>query len=175
MKVFLVRHSHALADSEDARRPLSPQGREITRKVAGFLKPSGAAVAVRAIWHSPLLRARETAELLAKELGLDVPLIETPGLLPENDPAAVADRLDDAGDPVMIVGHEPQLGALATALVCGKAKPAAFEFKKTAVLALEKTDMRHKKSGRSLWQVRWHFSPELLAARQSPGPPARWL
>ena len=174
MNAFLVRHSHALADNEDSRRPLSARGKETTRKVATFFKLGGAISGVRAVWHSPLARARETAELLVKELGLDALLIEVPGLLPEDDPAAMADRLDTTGNPVMIVGHEPQLGALATMLIRGKTEPVAFEFKKTAVLALEKTGGRHKKSGRSCWRIQWHFSPELLPARglrerQTPG------
>ena len=71
-------------------------------------------------------------------------LIEAPGLLPGDDPAAVADRLENAGDPVMIVGHEPQLSALATTLVRGKTRPVVFEFKKTAVLALERTGGRQE-------------------------------
>jgi len=167
MKVFLVRHSHALADSDDPRRLLSVQGREVTREVATFFRLSGALNTVHAVWHSPLARARETAELLITGLGLDVLLIEAPGLLPEDDPAAVADRLDNAGDPVMIVGHEPQLGLLATTLVRGKTKPVGFDFKKTTVLALERTGGRHKKSGRSCWRVRWQFSPELLPAART--------
>jgi phosphohistidine phosphatase len=164
MKLFLARHGHALADPEDARRTLSARGREVTARVATFLRTSGTLAAVHAVWHSPLLRSRETAELLVKELGLDAMLIETPGLLPEDDPVAVADRLERAEDAVMIVGHEPQLSALATLLVRGKVKPLGFEFKKSAVLALERTGSRHKKSGRARWCACWHFSPELLAA-----------
>ena len=163
MKVFLVRHGQALADKDDSRRPLSARGGEVTRSVAAFLRPSGALAEVRAVWHSPLVRARETAELLVRELVSDALLIETAGLLPEDDPVAVADRLDRAEEPVLIVGHEPQLGSLATLLVRGKVKPVGFEFRKSAVLALEKTGGRHKKSGRARWRVRWHFSPELLA------------
>jgi phosphohistidine phosphatase len=170
MKAFLIRHSHALADSDDARRVLSAQGREMTRQVASFLKSSGALGSVQAVWHSPLARARETAELLIKELELDVLLIEAPGLLPTDDPASVADRLDNASDPVMIVGHEPQLGVLATTLVRGKTRPVVFEFKKTAVLALERTGGRHKSSGRASWRVRWHLSPELLTDGKASGP-----
>lgn len=163
MRVFLVRHGHALADQEDPRRALSAHGREITGAVAGFLKSSGSLATVQAIWHSPLVRSCETADLLVKALGLDVLLIEAPGLLPEDDPAPIADRLDRADHPVMIVGHEPQLGALATLLVRGKVKPVGFEFRKSAVLALEKTSGSHRRSGRARWRVRWHLSPELLA------------
>ncbi len=170
MKVFLVRHSDALADTEDARRLLSAEGIRITRDVAGCLKGSGAVSSVRAVWHSPLSRARETAELMVGELGLDVLLVEAPGLLPEDDPAAIADRLEDAGHPVMIVGHEPQLGALATLLVRGKTKPVAFAFRKTAVLAREGR-RTPQKSGRLRWQARWFFSPELLSSRPAPDSP----
>ncbi|HUJ43550.1 MAG TPA: phosphohistidine phosphatase SixA [Opitutaceae bacterium] len=164
MKVFLARHGHALAEGDDARRALSARGREVTVSVATFLRTSGALGMVRAVWHSPLLRARETAEVFIKELGVDAPLIETPGLLPEDDAVAVADRLERANDAVLIVGHEPQLSALATLLVRGKVKPAGFVFKKSAMLALETTGGRHKKSGRTRWCACWHFSPELLAA-----------
>jgi phosphohistidine phosphatase len=169
MKLFLVRHGHALADKEDARRPLSARGGEVTRSVAAFLRTSGVLKEVQAVWHSPLIRARETAELLVKELGLDALLIETAGLLPEDNPVAVADRLDRADQAVMIVGHEPQLGVLATLLVRGKLKPVGFEFKKSAILALEKSVGRHKKSGRARWRVRWHFSPELLSTGRAAG------
>ena len=164
MKLFLARHGHAFADQDDAPRALSARGREVTSRVAAFLRTSAALAVVRAVWHSPLRRSRETAELLVKELGLDAPLIETPGLLPEDDPVAVADRLEQTDEAVLIVGHEPQLGTLATLLVRGKMKPVGFEFKKSAVLALEKTGGRHKKTGRARWCACWHFSPELLAA-----------
>ena len=164
MKVLLARHGHALAEGEDAHRALSARGRELSVRIAAFLRTSGALGTARAVWHSPLRRARETAEVLVKELGLDAPLVETPGLLPADDPMAVADRLERATDAVLIVGHEPQLSALATLLVRGKVKPAGFAFRKSAVLALETTGGRHKKSGRSRWCACWQFSPELLAA-----------
>jgi len=167
MKVFLARHGHALAEEEDARRALSARGREVTVRVAALLRTSGVLGAVRAVWHSPLLRARETAETLVKELGVDAPLIETAGLLPDDDPVPVADRLERATDTVLIVGHEPQLSALATLLVRGKVKPVGFVFKKSAVLALETTGGRHKKSGRARWCACWHFSPELLGAGEA--------
>jgi phosphohistidine phosphatase len=141
---------------------LSAQGRETTRNVAAFFQTNGALASVRAVWHSPLPRAKETAVLLAKELRLDALLIEAPGLLPGDDPAWVADRLEQVDRTVLIVGHEPHLGALATLLVRGKVKPVGFDVKKTAILALEKAGGNHKKSGRACWRVRWHLSPELL-------------
>jgi phosphohistidine phosphatase len=107
------------------------------------------------VWHSALVRARETAQLLAQQLRLPAPLHEMPDLRPEDDPQAAARRIRQAHRPLAIVGHEPHLSALASLLVVGAAEPPAFVFKKSAVLALE-PDGRH-------WLVRWHLSPELLA------------
>ena len=115
MKLFLVRHAHALADEQDAQRPLSARGREVTRLAAAFFRANGLLATVHAVWHSPLRRARETAEVLVKELGLEAPLVETAGLLPSDDPAVMADRLEHVDRAVLIVGHEPHLGSLASA------------------------------------------------------------
>jgi phosphohistidine phosphatase len=167
MKLFLMRHSHALTEAEEARRPLSARGREVTRSVAGFLRAGAALAGLHAVWYSPLLRARQTAELLAKELGLDVLLIESPGLLPEDDPMIIADRVERLDQEILIVGHETQLSALATLLVRDKLSPPVFDFKKSGVLALEKEDGRHKKSGRTRWLVRWLLSPELLPGERA--------
>ncbi len=163
MRVFLARHGHALDGEDDAQRPLSARGAATVRRIGSLLRGSGAAAAAHAIWHSPRRRARQTAELLAAELGVAAALVETSGLQPNDDPVAMADRLERLGEPVVIVGHEPHLSSLATFLVRGKLKPVAFSLKKGAVLALETSGGRHKKSGRARWQVCWHLSPELLA------------
>jgi len=164
MKLFLMRHGHAAADSDDARRTLSSRGTEATRRVAAFLKTSGAVSAVQEIWYSQLVRARQTAELLREEMGLEARLVETAGLRPGDDPVAVADRLERLDHGLLIVGHEPQLGALATLLVRGKQSPVGFVVKKSTVIALERTGGRHKKSGRTRWSVIWQLSPDLLSS-----------
>ena len=58
--LFLIRHADALDGDIDAERPLSPKGLKQVRHLARFLKES-ASVEVREVWHSPLVRARETA------------------------------------------------------------------------------------------------------------------
>jgi len=151
--LHLVRHAHAVEATDDAARPLSAKGRAQVRTLGKFLRSSGA-FQPEEIWHSPLVRARETATLLARHLKLTVPLVLQPGLEPEDDPAAVARGLRSATRSVAIIGHEPHLSALASLLVRGRAAPPAFVMKKCAALTLEGT-------GR-FWMVRWHVSPELL-------------
>jgi phosphohistidine phosphatase len=159
MRLYLVRHAHAVPAKEDARRPLSARGRKTVRQVAAFFRESGA-LQPGQVWHSPLWRARETAEILVRGLGLSRKvLVETRGLLPEDDSAEIVRRLTAVGKDLALVGHEPYLGALATRLAVGKGKSSAFEFKKGAVLCLERTG--------ASWQIRWYFSPELLPAKAS--------
>ncbi len=165
MLLHLVRHAHALAEEEDKTRPLSPRGRGEVARLARFLGSSGVFRPAH-VWHSPLLRSRQTADdLAARLLLIDALRVEIPGLLPEDDPRELAERLHlhpkDRGD-IAVVGHEPHLSALASLLVRGKARPDLFILKKCALLTLELTEAAHKKTGHARWRVRWHISPELL-------------
>jgi phosphohistidine phosphatase len=165
MLLHLVRHAHALAEKEDPARPLSQRGRGEVARLARFLGACGVFSPAH-IWHSPLARSRQTADdLAARLLLIDALRVEIPGLLPEDDPHEIAERLHlhpmDRGD-IAIVGHEPHLSTLASLLVRGKARPDLFTLKKCALLTLELTDAAHKKTGHARWRVRWHISPELL-------------
>lgn len=156
MMVYLVRHAHALDADEDAERPLSPKGREQVERLARFLRGTRA-VEVEEVWHSPLVRARQTARLLAEGLGTRAPLSEVPGLEPEHDVGAIAARLGAASRAVAVVGHEPHLGSLASLLIAGDTRPL-FVVRKASVIALERMGAGPAVS----WFVRWHVSPELL-------------
>lgn len=173
MLLHLVRHAHALDEDENPARPLSARGRAEVARLARFFAGNGC-FAPTQVWHSPLRRSRETTDDLVARLGLDAVVVETPGLLPEDEPHDLAERLQlhprDRGD-LALVGHEPHLSRLASLLVRGRRSPALFELKKSAVLTLELTGAEHKKSGLSRWRVRWQVSPELLPSVTIPLPP----
>ena len=152
--LYLVRHAHALDAEADEARPLSDRGRRQIVALARFLRGKGV-FTPEEFWHSPLVRARDTALLLDRELQFGAPLHEMPDLRPEDDPRATMRRLKKARRPLAIVGHEPHLSALASLLVAGETEPPAFVFKKCAVVALEPNGDK--------WMVRWHLTPELLA------------
>jgi phosphohistidine phosphatase len=154
MKLYLVRHAHAVSDAEDPARPLSPKGRAAAQDMARWVRQH-AGPQVEEIWHSPLVRARETAELFAEGLKLQARLREVPGLLPEDPPASLATALARHGDSVMIVGHEPHLSTLAGLLLGATA--GEVEFKKGAVLCIE----RVLRGGP--WTLLWLVSPSLVA------------
>ena len=153
MYVYLIRHAEAGDTAPDHLRRLTKHGRDQTRALAKFLRRSQA-FAPEEIWHSPLVRAQETAALLSVGLKLRVPLREIAGLAPDDDPHRIARQLATNRRTIAIVGHEPQLGARASLLVTGTPEPVRFTMKKGATLSLEGTG-RH-------WVVCWHVSPALL-------------
>jgi phosphohistidine phosphatase len=154
MQLYLIRHAHALDGDDDAARPLSSKGRAQVKRLATFLH-AGGTFAPDEIWLSPLVRAQQTAALLAQRLKLDVPQHEVGDLAPGRNPRVIALRLAQTEGALALVGHDPHLSALASLLVAGTDEPPVFELKKCSVLALERA------AGR--WVVRWHVSPELLA------------
>jgi phosphohistidine phosphatase len=153
LELYLIRHAHALDGPADATRPLSDRGRKQIRTVARCLKRAKVFTPVE-IWHSPLVRARDTAGLLVQRLGLRVRVREMPGLTPHDEPGPLRRRLRLRQRPLAIVGHEPQLSALASLLIAGSAAPPVIILKKCAVVALGRENGR--------WALRWHLPPELL-------------
>jgi len=101
MRLIVVRHAEAAPGSPDELRALTPAGREAARALGERL----AAEDVGAVVSSPLLRARETAEPVAKAAGVEPEVDErlAPGATAEDVRAAVAGR----GRTVVVVGHQP--------------------------------------------------------------------
>lgn len=156
MLLYLIRHAQAEDGEDDFARPLSAKGRRQVRQMAAFLRRAGLFEA-KEIRFSPLLRARDTARLFARELKGGIRVIETAALKPFADPAVAARRLRREQKPVAVVGHEPHLSSLATLLLGGERDEPRVVLKKCAVLALERTG-RH-------WAARWLVSPAELMRR----------
>lgn len=145
-----MRHADAVSDEEDPARPLSAKGRDQVARVCAILRVK-TGFAPSEVWHSPLARARETAELLAQGLRLSAPLVLTDGLCPNDDPGKIAATLESRIGDVAVVGHEPHLGVLASMLVHGpECAGVYYIFPKAGVLALS----REGKRWRAEWLVR---------------------
>jgi phosphohistidine phosphatase len=129
VQLVIVRHADAAAGEPDELRPLTPEGREAARALGEQLAAQG--VRPDAVLSSPLLRARETAQELARPAGLEAEPDErlAPGATAESVKAAAAER----GETVVVVGHQPDCGQIAAALTGGP-EPA---FAPCAMLALE--------------------------------------
>ncbi len=153
MELYLIRHAHALEAAFDEIRPLSPRGRKQIRTLARWLRGTDA-FAPAEYWHSHLVRAADTAALLAARLRSRTPRRTVKGLAPWDDPALIAARLSRRRQSLALVGHEPHLSALASLLVTGRTHPPVFVCKKCSILALERIESR--------WLVRWQVSADLL-------------
>lgn len=107
----LMRHGLATGQGPDAA--LLPEGEAYLRRLAARLDGEGWRPA--AIVTSPYRRARESAMLLASELGVDVETYVLPDLVPEGEPdealAAILEAVPVA-TPVLIVSHLPLVGRL---------------------------------------------------------------
>jgi phosphohistidine phosphatase len=147
--IFLVQHGKAYTEAEDPERRLTPEGIAETEKVARHLAAAG--VRPAEIIHSGKTRARQTAEILARHLG--VPVREGEGLGPNDDPTPWARRLSEA-DNLMVVGHLPHLSLLAALLLTGDPPKEVVKFRYSGVLALTKEQGR--------WSVAWYITPDLL-------------
>lgn len=166
MPLLLVRHAHAVSEEENRKRPLSERGRTQAGELALLLRKNHLFPAIH-VWHSPLARARETAEIIVKTTESDAALVETPGLLPEDDPLEIIQRIEASAhspQPLAIVGHQPHLGALATLLVRGKTGREIVDFKKAAALSLSTSGKEHRKTGRLLWTIDWFVTPGLFCS-----------
>lgn len=145
--IYLIRHADAVSDEVDPVRPLSAKGREQLARVCAILRKR-TGFRPREIWHSPLERSRETAELLARGLQLTAPLVLTAGLTPDDDPSRIAAVLETEAGDIALVGHEPHLGILSSIMVHGPERTSAlFHFPKAGVLALSPDGRR--------WRPEW--------------------
>jgi phosphohistidine phosphatase len=154
MTVYLVRHGAALSEVEDPARPLSHLGRDQVRRVARHAAAAGLRVAE--IRHSGLLRARETAELLAAHISPGRGVTATEGLRPGDDPGLAQAAIEAAAQPLMLVGHLPHLGRLASALLAGQPDKAIVGFSEAALACLTKAE--------GLWLLHWMLTPAVAPA-----------
>lgn len=136
VKLYVMRHGPAEDTSptgRDGDRALTPEGRERTRAVARALFADGEAPLT--IFSSPLVRALQTAEIVAAVTDLEKRVRETkdsgkdaggaPGaveirreMAPGGDALGLVAELARAGRKrAMIVGHEPDLSMLVARLV----------------------------------------------------------
>jgi phosphohistidine phosphatase len=138
MDIYIVRHGIAEdvapGGGGDAARALTAEGRQKMKKAAkGFAKLEPK---IDRIFASPLVRAKQTAEILASALKKQVE--ELKELAPAHSPSQVCERLmsiKKSGN-VMLVGHEPNCSELASYLLEGSSG-ISIEFKKGAICWIE--------------------------------------
>lgn len=157
--LYLVRHAIAEdrgdAWPDDDLRPLSREGIRKWRRGASGL--AALAPEIDLVLTSPLLRARQTADLLQARLSGRPPVEEWDALGPDVPPAVVLKRLRQRQVPgqLVLVGHEPSLSRLASTLLHLE---GALDLGKGSAMAIVVTGLGARGPGR----LEWYATPRML-------------
>src|SRR5262245_38693141 len=167
MNLYLMRHGIALAQddpsvSADSERPLTHKGVKRLRKAAKGIRRLG--IPFDALLTSPLLRARQTAEIVASTLGMEERLEEISGLAPESTVEHLMFGLTryQEREHLLLVGHEPLLGDTLSYLLSGGRQKTPFhiDLKKASLCRIELDALPATAAG----ELHWLLSPKQLRA-----------
>jgi phosphohistidine phosphatase len=154
LELYLIRHGVAAERGEeypdDSKRPLTSDGIARLRKEAKAL--DGLGINFDHILSSPLVRAKQTAEVFSELLQTKPAISTTDALTPAGSPAAVIQELGKhmRKARVALVGHEPNMGELAAHLIGAK---VALPFKKGAIARIDFSVFPPKGKGQLIWFV----------------------
>ena len=149
--IYLLRHGIAGPTPDgmtDADRQLTGTGERRMMKIAVGLKRLG--VCPHAILSSPLLRAKQTADIVAPVLAPRCVVQLCEALAPGHHVADVVRALGRRRRDIMLVGHEPDLGHLASFLLTGSVQQLSLQFKKGGIAAIE-VETLPPRGGTLLW------------------------
>lgn len=158
LELYLVRHGVAAERGDDypddSKRPLTAEGISRMKREAKALDALG--IAFDLILTSPLVRTRQTADILAS-IATKPPVTQTDSLAPAGTTAAVMKELAAhmRVARIALVGHEPNIGELAGRLI-GSRTP--LPFKKGAICRIDFEVFPPKGQG----QLVWFVTPRML-------------
>ena len=164
MRLLIVRHGIAVDRGDpaypwDDDRPLTPEGIHKFRIAARGVKELG--VKPDRIIASPLVRARQTAEILRDAVAPGLVLDVEPHLEPSgNFDAGVKSLLAFNEETIAIVGHEPHVSGFTAYLVAGPRGHASILFKKGAAALVTFPGRLQPGSG----TLEWLMQPGALRA-----------
>jgi len=150
--LYLVRHAIAAERGDewpdDSKRPLTETGTKRFREAVAGL--AWLDVDIDEIFTSPLVRAKQTATLLAHGLGDKMSVKTLDALAPGHSPRQVMNELSRAAKNhrIALVGHEPALGELAAHLI---ASARALPFKKGGACLITIQGLNSRRPGELVW------------------------
>lgn len=161
-RVYMVRHAKAEdydpdRHESDADRALTSDGADEFERVARAVRRLDKKIEI--VLTSPLRRAKETAGILAKALGVGVEVFDEldPPVSPQRLLAAVKKRAEER---LALVGHEPGCGeVIARWIGLGRSLP----LKKGGVARLELDEPDSKAPA----DLAWLATPEILGSAEA--------
>jgi phosphohistidine phosphatase len=153
VNIYLVRHGEAVSEKLDPERPLTSSGRQEVQRIGRLAAAKN--VKVSAIFHSGILRAKQTAEILAEHLQVNLADVQQlSGLLPQDDPAVAKAELEAAERSIILVGHLPHLNRLLALLISGDTESGAMEFPPATMVCCSNDGPK--------WTISWTLMPQPL-------------
>ena len=160
-ELYIIRHGVAAergdAYPDDTKRPLSSEGMQKLRRESKALLALD--VEFEVILTSPLVRTRQTAELVAAGLDPRPSIVNADSLAPGGGFSGVIADLEKHARKtrIALVGHEPGIGELAARLIGSR---HAIEFKKGAICRIDFNVLPPAGPG----DLRWFMTPRVLRA-----------
>ena len=155
MNLYILRHGiaveHGAAGYEnDDERPLTGKGERKMRAIAEAIK--ALEISFDLILSSPLVRARQTAEIVAEALKARKRLELTDTLAPRDSAKPLIEYLKDQGavDDALLVGHEPFLSRLISLLISGDYETSVL-LKKGGFCKLSTVELKHGRCATLEW------------------------
>ncbi len=155
MDLYIVRHAIAVEQGtpgyeDDSQRPLTDEGRKKMKKIVKGLRQLE--VEPDLILASPYVRARDTAEILAKGLKLKDKVAFSDNLIPPGNFDALIDEIVEKHnvDNLALVGHEPMLSSFVGFLMTGSPN-STITLKKGGVCLLSSEDFRQQRRATLQW------------------------
>jgi len=153
MQLYILRHAIAVPRGTPGYpnddRPLTEEG--IAKMTEGAKGIKEAAGSFDLIITSPLIRALDTAKITAEVTGYENQIIITEHLLPGSPQRTLFKFIADYKhlEKILLVGHEPHLGFLASKLV--GIDESVIDLKKGGICRIDIDDMPPGKNGKLIW------------------------
>jgi phosphohistidine phosphatase len=156
MMLYILRHAtaeEAASGGDDGARKLTERSKEKMRAAAQGLRAMR--LKFNVILTSPLVRATETAEIVSAAYENVTPPQVLPALATgvAAAEAVAALRAFSKHEDVLIVGHEPQLSAIASILLTGSSDAARFKLKTGGIIAIDLPARFERGGGELRWML----------------------
>jgi len=151
MKLYLMRHGEAYDAQVQIQRPLTEKGRDEVQRVANMLVKNN--INIADIFHSGVLRAQQTAEIVAQTLNFQRKLQIMPQLNKPDDVDIIVDKISGFVDDTLLVGHIPVMPLLVSELVTNTKDQEIVIFEPASLVCLEKIEEN--------WGIGWVIKPSL--------------
>jgi phosphohistidine phosphatase len=157
MEIYLMQHGPALPKDQDPEEGLSPDGKTRIQASGRGLKKMG--VSFDAILSSPKKRSKETAAIVAEQVGFaQEKIVETKKVKAMTPPEETVQALSELAGAkrVLVAGHLPSVAEVASFLLTEGSK-AAVEFEMGGCCRIDAEELPTHKG-----RLRWYLTPDQL-------------